>query len=56
MNGNLVYQEEPREELLNGQIYMLSSPSVNHYQITFNIVQAFQSRLKGKTAGCLATG
>ena len=25
MNGNLTYQEEPREELLNGKIYMMSN-------------------------------
>lgn len=43
MNRNLAYQEEPREELLGGKIYMMSSPTVNHYQITFNIVTAFQS-------------
>ena len=33
MNGNLTYQEEPREELLNGKIYMMSSPTINHSQI-----------------------
>lgn len=49
MNGNLAYQEEPREELLGGRIYMMSSPTVNHSQIASNIYYAFRSYLKGKT-------
>ena len=49
MNGNLAYQEQPREELLNGKIYMMSSPTVNHSQIASNIYYAFRSYLKGKT-------
>lgn len=56
MNGNLAYQEEPREELLGGRIYMMSSPTVNHYQISFNIVTAFQSYLKGKTCRAFGDG
>ena len=56
MNGNLAYQEEPREELLNGEIVMMASPSVNHYQITLNIVLAFQSYLKGKTCRAFGDG
>lgn len=49
MNGNLAYQEELREELLGGRIYMMSSPTVNHSQIASNIYYAFRSYLKGKT-------
>ena len=49
MNTNLAYQEEPREELLNGKIFMMSSPSVNHSQISGNIYHAFRVYLKGKT-------
>ena len=48
MNENLAYQEEPREELLHGEIYMMSSPSVNHSQTASNIYYAFRSFLKGK--------
>lgn len=48
MDGNLAYQESPRMELLNGKIVMMSSPSVNHYQIIFNIVLVFQSYLNGR--------
>lgn len=36
MNGNLPYQEEPREEMLNGKIYMMSSPSVAYSRQTFH--------------------
>lgn len=56
MNGNLAYQEEPREELLHGKIYMMSSPSVNHNRVAFHIATAFQARLKGKTCEAFADG
>jgi len=56
MEGNLAYQEEPRTELLGGRIILMSSPSVNHYQITFNIVMAFQNYLKGKTCRAFGDG
>ncbi len=48
MNENLAYQEEPREELLNGKIVMMSSPSVNHNLISFNIARIFNEYLKNK--------
>lgn len=48
MDTNLAYQEEPREELLNGETYMMSSPSVNHTQIASNIYYAFRTYLQGK--------
>ena len=54
MNKNLAYQEQPREELLNGKIYMMSSPSVNHCQISSNIYYAFRNYLEGKT--CMPFG
>lgn len=48
MDGNLAYQEEPRMELLNGKIVMMSSPSVNHSTIASNIYYAFSTYLRGK--------
>jgi len=48
MNGSLAYQEEPREELLNGKIVMMSSPSVNHNYVARNIFAIFHSYLKRK--------
>lgn len=56
MNGNLAYQEEPREELLNGKIYLMSSPSVNHNQVASNIYYAFRNYLKGKTCRTFSDG
>lgn len=52
MNSNLAYQEEPRTELLNGKIVMMSSPSVNHNIISFNITRVFSNYLDGKP--CMA--
>ena len=43
MYGNLAYQEEAKEELLNGKIVMMSDPSVNHSTIASNIYYAFQT-------------
>ena len=56
MNGNLAYQEEPREEMLGGRIQMMSSPTVNHSQIASNIYYAFRSYLKGKTCRAFSDG
>lgn len=56
MNGNLAYQEEPREELLNGKVYMMSSPSVNHNRTASNIYYAFRNYLKGKKCEAFADG
>lgn len=49
MNGNLAYQEEFREEMLDGKIYMMSSPSVNHSTVSSNIYYAFRTYLNGKS-------
>lgn len=56
MNGNLAYQEDPREELLNGEIYMMSSPSVNHNRVAGNIYHIFRSHLKGKKYEAFSDG
>ena len=56
MNGNLAYQEEFREELLNGKIYMMSSPSVNHNRTASNIYYIFRNYLKGKSCEAFADG
>lgn len=54
METNLAYQEEPREELLNGEIYMMSSPSVNHSRVVLNIYYIFRSYLKTKSCEAFA--
>lgn len=56
MNDSLAYQEEPRMELLNGKIVMMSSPSVNHNIISFNIVSIFNKYLKGKACRAFSDG
>ena len=56
MNTNLAYQEEPREELLNGKIVMMPSPSVNHSIVASNIYYVFQTYLKGKTCRAFNDG
>lgn len=56
MNGNLVYQEVPREELLHGEIYLMSSPSVNHNRVANNIFSALRGYLKGKPCEVFSDG
>ncbi len=56
MNENLAYQEEPREELLNGKIVMMSSPSVNHNRTAGNIYHIFRNYLKGKNCEAFSDG
>lgn len=56
MNGNLAYQEEPREEMLNGKIYMILSPCVNHNRVASNIYYIFCNYLKGRTCEAFANG
>ncbi len=56
MNGNLAYQEEPREELLDGKIVMMSSASINHNRVAGNIYYIFRSYLKGKKCETFSDG
>lgn len=56
MNENFAYQEEPLEELLNGKIVMMSSPSVNHNYVAGNIYHIFRNYLKGKTCKAFSDG
>lgn len=56
MNGNLAYQDNPREELLNGRIVMMSSPSVNHNRVSGNLFVAFRNYLRGKRCEAFADG
>lgn len=56
MIENLAYQEEPRDEMLNGKIYIMSSPSVNHNRTASNIHYIFRNYLKGKNCEAFADG
>ncbi len=56
MDANLAYQEDPRMELLNGRIVMMSSPSLNHNQTAGNIYHIFRNYLNGKTCRAFSDG
>lgn len=57
MSENLAYQEEAREELINGKIVMMSPrPSVNHNFVAGNIYHIFASYLHGKKCTPFADG
>ena len=46
---NLAYQEEYKEEILNGEIVLMSpSPTVNHNRIVINLSRIFSNFLRGK--------
>ena len=45
--GNLAFQEDPREELIGGRVVMMASPSMNHSRISGNIFSVFHSYLAG---------
>ena len=49
MNGALAYKDDYEEyELINGQEYMMSRPSIDHIRIEGNIHSNFKNYLRGK--------
>jgi len=49
MSGNLAYQEERREELINGKIVAMSPrPSFNHNRVASNLFWIFETYLRRK--------
>ena len=57
MNSNLAFQEETWDELINGEIVMMSPrPTVNHNNTAINIYNIFRDYLKGKTCMPLPDG
>jgi len=57
MNTNLAYQEEIREELINGQVVAMSpKPRFNHHRIAWNIANIFDYYLRGKRCTAIADG
>lgn len=57
MNSNLAYQEEPREELIAGQVVAMSPrPGFNHNRISSKIFYLFENYLKGKPCTAIADG
>lgn len=49
MSGNLAYQEERREELIDGKVVMMAPAATNHNRITNNLSRIFGNYLLGKT-------
>ena len=57
MNDNLAYQEEWREELIEGErVVMSPRPSFNHNQTAYNIACLFGNYLKGRKCTPIADG
>lgn len=57
MTDTPAYQEEPWEEKLNGQIFLMSlRPSVNHNRAAGNIYHIFRNYLKGKPCEAFGGG
>ncbi len=57
MIDNLAYQEDIREEMLNGNVVLMSPrPAVNHNLAMGNIYRAFANRLDGKKCLPFADG
>jgi len=57
MNSNLAYKEEPREEVINGELVAMSpSPGWNHVSVAGNIYHIFNKYLKGKKCTAIQDG
>ncbi len=57
MNDNLAYELEFYDELIDGEIVMMSPrPATNHNQTAFNIAAIFKTFLKGKTCRVFPDG
>lgn len=57
MNGNLAYQEEIREELIQGKAVAMSPrPAFNHNRVSFRIAYLFERFLRGRTCTVIADG
>ena len=49
MRDNLAYQEDIREELINGKVVAMSPrPAVNHNYISYRLISIFMWHLKGR--------
>ena len=47
--NEFVYQDQPSEELINGNVILMSPrPNVNHNRVADNILDIFKAHLRGK--------
>lgn len=57
MDANLAYQEERREELINGKVVMMAPrPAFNHNRVAFRIAYLFERYLEGRDCTAIADG
>ncbi len=56
MTENLAYQEERREELINGEVVMMAPASTNHTFTSGNIYYLFAHYLRGKKCTPISDG
>lgn len=57
MENNLAYQDAPWEELIDGNVVLMSPrPTLNHNRVAFNIAYLFEDYLKGKRCTVYADG
>lgn len=57
MNSNLAYKEEPREEVINGELVAMSpSPGWNHVSAAIKIFRVFDRYLEGKMCTVIPDG
>lgn len=57
MDDNLAYQEDLREELINGAVIAMSPrPSFNHNRVASRIYWVFEHYLKGRRCTAIAAG
>lgn len=56
MNGNLAYQNERWEELIDGEVVMMAPASTGHAAISGNIYNIFKNYLKGKKCAPFVEG
>lgn len=57
MSDNLAYQDDLKEEMINGEVIAMSPrPAFNHNRIASNIYWAFENYLRGKRCTAIADG
>ena len=56
MSSNLAYQDEQREELIDGEAVMMAPASINHVFVSANIARIFGNYLNGKKCVPIADG
>ena len=57
MGENPAYRDDRRQELINGEIVMMSPrPSWNHNRVAFNFAHIFEKYLYGKKCTSIADG